>query len=90
MPGLAVMNAVQFQKEFVKPQVTQICACLFSDVNKCRHVPLAMSNWYFSSVTQSIWISKTVMKKQGITSELNMGTDFNLKKAETGEKRLLL
>lgn len=63
MPGLAVINAVQFQKKFVKPQIILSFASLLSDVNKCRHVPLAMSNRYFSSVTQSTWIEKTIMKK---------------------------
>lgn len=27
---------------------------------------------------------------QGVRSEINRGTDFNLKRAETGEKRFLL
>lgn len=30
------------------------------------------------------------MKKEGVTLELNKGTDFHLKKAETGAKKLLL
>lgn len=88
MPGLAVINAVRFQKTFIKPQMILRFSSLLSDVNKCRPAPPALSNWYFSSITQSTQIAKPITT--GVTSEVNMGTDFHLKEIETEEKRLFL